>query len=191
MASSDNHFAFFHFFFFGMVWSPPPVQCYKPPPIVLQALLLSYLFIYLFIYVSISLSICVFMYVHIYRGPPWWLSGKEFAWRRWQFSLWVEKISWRRKCNPLQYSCLGNQGTEKSDQLQSTGSQRIRHNLEAKPPLPPLLVYFIYLSIYVSMYVCIYLSISIRWVCIYLFNVSVKLNFYSALFLAPGILFAL
>ena len=62
-----------------MVWSPHPVQCYKPPPIVLQALLLSYLFIYLFIYVSISLSICVFMYVHIYRGPPWWLSGKEFA----------------------------------------------------------------------------------------------------------------
>ena len=82
------------------------------------------------------------------------------------------------------------QGTEKSDRLQSMGSQRMRHNLAAKPPLSPLLVYFIYLSIYVSMYVCIYLSISIsiRWVCIYLFSVSAKLNFYSALFLAPGIL---
>ena len=40
-ASSDNHFAFLHFFFLGMVWSLPPVQCYEPLSIVLQALCLS------------------------------------------------------------------------------------------------------------------------------------------------------
>ena len=40
-ASSDKHFGFFAFLFLGMVWSPPPVQCYKPLSIVLQALCLS------------------------------------------------------------------------------------------------------------------------------------------------------
>ena len=39
-ASSDNHFTFLHFFFLAWVWSLPPVQCYKPPSIVLQALFL-------------------------------------------------------------------------------------------------------------------------------------------------------
>ena len=37
--SSDNHFAFLHFFFLGM----PPVQCHEPESIVLQALCLSHL----------------------------------------------------------------------------------------------------------------------------------------------------
>ena len=32
--SSDNYFAFLHYFFLGM----PPVQCHEPPSIVLQAL---------------------------------------------------------------------------------------------------------------------------------------------------------
>ena len=36
--SSDNHFAFLHFFFLGMVLSLPPIQCHKPPFIVPQAL---------------------------------------------------------------------------------------------------------------------------------------------------------
>ena len=27
-ASVDNHFEFWHFFYLGMVWSQPPVQCY-------------------------------------------------------------------------------------------------------------------------------------------------------------------
>ena len=40
-ASPDNHFACLHFFFFGMFWSSPPVQCYKPPSVVLQALCLQ------------------------------------------------------------------------------------------------------------------------------------------------------
>jgi len=41
MASSENHFAFLHFFFLGMGLSLPPVQCHKSPSIVLQALCLS------------------------------------------------------------------------------------------------------------------------------------------------------
>ena len=40
-ASSDNHFALLHFFFFlGCLWSVPPVQCYELPSIILQALFL-------------------------------------------------------------------------------------------------------------------------------------------------------
>ena len=41
--SLDNHFAFLHFFLFGMVWSLLPVQYYKFPYIVLQTLCLPYL----------------------------------------------------------------------------------------------------------------------------------------------------
>ena len=37
-ASSDNHFAFLHFFFLRWFWSLPPLQCYQPLSIVLQAL---------------------------------------------------------------------------------------------------------------------------------------------------------
>ena len=40
-ASSDSHFAFLHFFFMELLWSLPPVQCYRPLSIVLQALSLS------------------------------------------------------------------------------------------------------------------------------------------------------
>ena len=41
---------------------------------------------------------------------PRWLDGKESAYqsRRLGFNPWVGKIPWRRKGNPLQYSCLGN-----------------------------------------------------------------------------------
>ena len=28
--------------------------------------------------------------------------------KRCKFNFWVRKIPWSRKCNPLQYSCLGN-----------------------------------------------------------------------------------
>ena len=37
-ASSDNHFAFLHFFFLGWSWSLPPVPCHEPLSIVLQSL---------------------------------------------------------------------------------------------------------------------------------------------------------
>ena len=39
-ASSDNHFAFLHFFFLVWFLSPPSVQCYEPPSIVFQVLCL-------------------------------------------------------------------------------------------------------------------------------------------------------
>ena len=39
-ASSDIHFAFLHVFFFGWFWLPTPIQCCKPPSIVLQVLCL-------------------------------------------------------------------------------------------------------------------------------------------------------
>ena len=41
---------------------------------------------------------------------PRWHSGKESAcqYRRHGFNLWVKKIPWRRKWQPLQYSCLEN-----------------------------------------------------------------------------------
>ena len=39
---------------------------------------------------------------------PQQLSGKASAWqcRRPGFNTWVGKIPWKRKCHPLQYSCL-------------------------------------------------------------------------------------
>ena len=39
--SSENHFAFLHLFFLGMVLTLPPVRCHQPLSIVLQALCLS------------------------------------------------------------------------------------------------------------------------------------------------------
>ena len=43
-------------------------------------------------------------------GLPKWLSSDEptCQCRKRGFDPWVRKISWRRKCQPLQYSCLGN-----------------------------------------------------------------------------------
>ena len=38
--SSENHIAVSHFFFLGIIWSLLPVQCYRPPSTVLQALCL-------------------------------------------------------------------------------------------------------------------------------------------------------
>ena len=36
-------------------------------------------------------------------GLPWWLNGKESTcqYRRVRFYLWVGKIPWRRKCQPI------------------------------------------------------------------------------------------
>ena len=36
-------------------------------------------------------------------GLPWWLSGKDptYQCRRPRFDPWVEKISWRRKWQPI------------------------------------------------------------------------------------------
>ena len=44
------------------------------------------------------------------RALPWWLSGKEptCQCRRHRSNPRVRKIPWRRKWQPLQYSCLRN-----------------------------------------------------------------------------------
>ena len=49
--------------------------------------------------------------------------------RRCGFNPWVRKIPWRRKGNPLQYSCLGNPWTEESGRLLSTGLQKSQTRL--------------------------------------------------------------
>ena len=49
--------------------------------------------------------------------------------RRRGFDPWVGKRPWRRNWQPLQYACLGNPWTEEPGGLQSTGSQRVRHDL--------------------------------------------------------------
>ena len=53
-ASSENHFAFLHFFFWGWFWSQPPIQCYEPVSIVLQVFCLSDLIPW--IYLSLPLN---------------------------------------------------------------------------------------------------------------------------------------
>ena len=61
---------------------------------------------------------------------PWYLSGKEFACqhRRHRFDPWVGKTPGERNGNPLQYSCLENPMDRGDWWLQSTGSQRVRHD---------------------------------------------------------------
>ena len=48
-SSSDNHVAFLHFFFFGMVWSLPSIQCYEPLSIVLWAVCLPDLILWIYL----------------------------------------------------------------------------------------------------------------------------------------------
>ena len=50
--------------------------------------------------------------------------------RRRGFSLWVEKIPWRRACNPLQCPCLENPMDREAWGPQSTGSHRLGYNKE-------------------------------------------------------------
>ena len=68
-----------------------------------------------------------------------WLSGKESACqrRRHRFSLWVGRIPWRRKGQPLQCSCLGIPQREEPGGLQSMGSQRARHDVVTKQQTKP------------------------------------------------------
>ena len=51
----------------------------------------------------------VFKCMDSLNGSPWCLSGKESACqcRRQGVDPWVRKIPWRKKGNPLRYSCLG------------------------------------------------------------------------------------
>ena len=68
-ASSDNHFAFLHFFFFRWFWSLPPVQCHEPPSIVLQALCPSDIIPWIY------LSLLLYNHKGFDLGQPEWSSG--------------------------------------------------------------------------------------------------------------------
>ena len=70
------------------------------------------------------------------RGCYWptGASGKEPACQCWRckrcvFDPWVVRIPWRRKWQPLRYSCLENPMDRGAWQgIQSMGLQRVRHN---------------------------------------------------------------
>ena len=141
-------------------WSSPSVQCYKPLSIVLQTLFLTlsvYLSVHLYIYFSVhlfyyvcTLSIMGFPGVLVVKNSP-------------AMQMTVQSLGWEdpleKKMKPTPVFLPRKSQEQTTGQLQSTRSQRIRHKLAAKPPLSPLLVYFIYLSIHVCMYVCMHLSI--------------------------------
>ena len=82
-ASADNHFAFLHFFSFGMSLVAPPLQCYKPLSIVLQ--LLGPADLIPRIYLSPPLYYCKVLDVGIcewLKGFPYFLQFKlDFAMR--------------------------------------------------------------------------------------------------------------
>ena len=61
---------------------------------------------------------------------PWLVHGKAFACKygRRRFDPWVRKIPWRKKWQPLQYSCLGNPITEEPSRIQSMGSQSVGYS---------------------------------------------------------------
>ena len=79
------------------------------------------------------------------RFEQWWLSGKVFACTAGAtrpgtehgFDPWVVKISWRKACNPLQYSCLENPMKRGAWQATVHGVARVGHDLVTKPPPPP------------------------------------------------------
>ena len=68
-------------------------------------------------------------------GLSRWLSGKESTCqcRRHGFDPWVGKIPWRRKWQPLQYTCLENPMDRGASQARVHGvTNTDRHNLETK-----------------------------------------------------------
>ena len=67
-------------------------------------------------------------------GLPWWLSGKESVCqcRRHRFDSWIRKMPWRRKWQPVQYSCLENPMDREAVSLagySSRGHRRIGSDL--------------------------------------------------------------
>ena len=70
------------------------------------------------------------IHYYIYKLPPW-LSSEDSACqcRRHRFDPWVRKIPWRRKWQPIPAFLPGKiPWTEEAGVLQSTGSQRVRHD---------------------------------------------------------------
>ena len=56
---------------------------------------------------------------------------------------WVRKMPWRRKWQPLQYSCWENSMDRGAWWLPSMGSQRVRHNWSTEHPQCQKLILFI------------------------------------------------
>jgi len=57
-----------------------------------------------------------------------WHSGKESTCHSGDSGLTPGRSPGKRNDNPLQYSCLGISWTEEPGRLESTGSQRVRHD---------------------------------------------------------------
>ena len=65
----------------------------------------------IYVCVCVYVGVCVYIYisVYLYVGFPSGSVVKNLpANADVAGDPWVRKIPWRRKCNPLQYSCLGN-----------------------------------------------------------------------------------
>ena len=75
------------------------------------------------------------------QALPRWLIGKDSAYqcRRSRRHRWdCIRSTGKGNGNPLQYSCLENPITEESGSLQSTGSQRVRHDWAHKHARSPM-----------------------------------------------------
>ena len=84
------------------------------------------------------------------EGLPGWLSGKESSCqcRRCEFNPWVRKIFWRRKWQPTPVFLPKKiPWTEEPGRPQSMRSQRVGHDLAAKPPPPYVNIQLIYFAV--------------------------------------------
>ena len=77
-------------------------------------------------------GIIIIVYTAIFKGLPWWLSGKEFCCNAGDASLipGPGRSPGEGNGNPLQYSCLGNSMIRGA--LQATvygGHKRVGHDL--------------------------------------------------------------
>ena len=76
------------------------------------------------------------------RSQHWCLSSRKIPLKcmRRRFGPWLSKIPWRRKWQPLQYSCLRSPMDRRAWQATVHGFTRVWHDLETKPPPPTLTV---------------------------------------------------
>ena len=106
--SSDNHFAFLHFFLGGWSWSLPPIWCHKPPSICLSNLI-PWIYLSLLLVAQTVKHLSTMQETRV-RSLSWEdplekemaIHSRTIAW----------KIPW----------------TEEPGRLQSMGSQRVRHD---------------------------------------------------------------
>ena len=88
--------------------------------------------------------------VCIYRGLPWWLSGKESTCpcRRCRFDPWVKKILWRRKWQPTPGFLPGTSRGQRS-LVGNRNHKRVRHDLATKQQQ-------CYILLYITLFSCFY-----------------------------------